>query len=273
MPVRLLRRLTVTALSGRHSVARREATKPGCRAAAASQRQKEKGGYPTEKRPPSRPEAGAKRQAKDKKNEMHAEENGRRKQRRRNEISRLRGKQSAKGQTRQGQRGEGTDGRECVRGRGREKITKKAPALEAAGAFRAIFGSGLLSHMTLCSIISDGELNYRVRNGVGCTLSSMATKEILSNIITRDGRNFSRKQDARAISTGQLHASRRFHLQPIDEVVYLGPSGLASGRTYLKAGFPLRCFQRLSLPHIATLLCRWHDNRSTSGVSIPVLSY
>ena len=189
------------------------------------------------------------------------------------QSSSAQGKQSAKGQTRQGQRGEGTDGRECVRGRGREKITKKAPALEAAGAFRAIFGSGLLSHMTLCSIIGDGELNYRVRNGVGCTLSSMATKEILSNIITRDGRNFSRKQDARAISTGQLHASRRFHLQPIDEVVYLGPSGLASGRTYLKAGFPLRCFQRLSLPHIATLLCRWHDNRSTSGVSIPVLSY
>ena len=67
---------------------------------------------------------------------------------------------------------------------------KKAPAREAAGAFRTIFGSGLLSHMTLCSIIGDGELNYRVRNGVGCTLSSMATKEILSNIITRDGRNF-----------------------------------------------------------------------------------
>ena len=89
-----------------------------------------------------------------------------------------------------------------------------------------------------------------------------------------NGRKVSfRKQDARAISTGQLHASRRFHLRPIYGVVFPGPSGLASGRTYLKAGFPLRCFQRLSLPHIATLLCRWHDNRSTSGVSIPVLSY
>ena len=40
--------------------------------------------------------------------------------------------------------------------------------------------------MNLCSIIGDGELNFRVRNGVGCTLSSMATKEILSNIITRE---------------------------------------------------------------------------------------
>ena len=38
--------------------------------------------------------------------------------------------------------------------------------------------------MTLCSIIGDGELNFRVRNGVGCTLSSMATKEICQNIET-----------------------------------------------------------------------------------------
>ena len=150
---------------------------------------------------------------------------------------------------------------------------KKPFARGAAKGFRAIFGSGLLSHMTLCSIIGDGELNFRVRNGVGCTLSSMATKEICQNILIRGGRILFEKQDARAISTGQLHASRRFHLRPINEVVYLGPSGLASGRTYLKAGFPLRCFQRLSLPHLATLLCRWHDNRSTSGVSIPVLSY
>jgi hypothetical protein len=45
------------------------------------------------------------------------------------------------------------------------------------------------------------------------------------------------------------------------------------GRTRFEVGFPLRCFQRLSRPHIATLLCRWRDNRSTRGVSIPVLSY
>ncbi len=36
---------------------------------------------------------------------------------------------------------------------------------------------------------------------------------------------FFEKQDARAISTGQLHPSQGFHLQPINEVVYLGPSG------------------------------------------------
>ena len=49
--------------------------------------------------------------------------------------------------------------------------------------------------------------------------------------------------------------------------------GLASGKTYLQAGFPLRCFQRLSLPDIATRQCDWHHNRYTSGPSTPVLSY
>ena len=60
---------------------------------------------------------------------------------------------------------------------------KKDPlALKAARGSRTLFGSGLLSHMTLCSIIGDGELNFRVRNGVGCTLSSMATKEISGHL-------------------------------------------------------------------------------------------
>ena len=45
------------------------------------------------------------------------------------------------------------------------------------------------------------------------------------------------------------------------------------GTTRFQVGFPLRCLQRLSRPHIATLLCRWRDNRSTSGASTPVLSY
>ncbi len=46
-----------------------------------------------------------------------------------------------------------------------------------------------------------------------------------------------------------------------------------SGKTHLKASFPLRCFQRLSLPHLATGQCHWHDNPNTSGASTPVLSY
>src|SRR5256885_13184013 len=42
------------------------------------------------------------------------------------------------------------------------------------------------------------------------------------------------------------------------------------GRSHLETSFPLRCFQRLSLPHLATRQCHWRDNRYTRGVSTPV---
>ena len=76
-------------------------------------------------------------------------------------------------------------------------------------------------------------------------------------------------QVERAISTGQLRALLRFHIRPIDVVVFHG----SSGRTCFEAGFPLRCLQRLSIPHIATLHHRWRDDRSTRDVFTPVLSY
>ena len=48
---------------------------------------------------------------------------------------------------------------------------------------------------------------------------------------------------------------------------------LVPGKIHLWRGFPLRCFQRLSRPDIATRHCHWHDNRYTRGRSVPVLSY
>ena len=47
-----------------------------------------------------------------------------------------------------------------------------------SGPFEFNLGSGLLSHTFICSIIGDKGLNFRVRNGTGCTPLSMATKEI-----------------------------------------------------------------------------------------------
>src|SRR5690606_12973045 len=76
-------------------------------------------------------------------------------------------------------------------------------------------------------------------------------------------------QADRAISTGKLHVSPRFHTQPINVVVYHG----SQGRTRFEGGFPLRCLQRLSRRYIATLQCGWRHNRSTRGTFIPVLSY
>src|SRR5919108_1291589 len=71
------------------------------------------------------------------------------------------------------------------------------------------------------------------------------------------------------ISTGQLNTLPCVHLPPIHLVISEGPSG----RPHLGRGFPLRCFQRLSRPHMATERCRWRDNSDTRGASIPVLSY
>ena len=48
---------------------------------------------------------------------------------------------------------------------------------------------------------------------------------------------------------------------------------LSNGTLLLEVGFTLRCLQRLSAPHFASLLCRWHDNSCTSDASTPVLSY
>src|SRR5208283_5814887 len=81
-------------------------------------------------------------------------------------------------------------------------------------------------------------------------------------------------QGTRSISTGQLNGSLHLHLQPINVVVYHGPSeGLLPGRLHLGVGFPLRCLQRLSLPDITTQHCHWRDNWNIRGPSIPVLSY
>ena len=76
-------------------------------------------------------------------------------------------------------------------------------------------------------------------------------------------------QADRTISTSKLRTLLRFHTWPINVVVFHG----SQGSSCFEVGFPLRCLQRLSRPHIATLHCRWRDNRSTGGVFIPVLSY
>ena len=76
------------------------------------------------------------------------------------------------------------------------------------------------------------------------------------------------------ISTARLSVLPRVHLPPI-YVLILNDPFLPEGRgkSCLVVGFVLRCFQRLSLPNIATLRCIWRHNRYTRGSSTPVLSY
>jgi hypothetical protein len=46
-----------------------------------------------------------------------------------------------------------------------------------------------------------------------------------------------------------------------------------SMKSDLEGSFPLRCFQRLSLPYIATQLRDWRHDWRTRGTFTPVLSY
>ena len=53
------------------------------------------------------------------------------------------------------------------------------------------------------------------------------------------------------ISSSKLNPLLGLYLCPIDVVVCHDPSG----KTYLGMGLALRCFQRLSLPHVAAQRC------------------
>ena len=99
----------------------------------------------------------------------------------------------------------------------------------------------------------------------GFVSSSSARRNWYSNICG---------QAERPISTGKLRALQLVHPRPINLVVFEGSLGaLRPGTPSLEAGFPLRCFQRLSVPYMATRLCPWQDNRNTRGTSTQVLSY
>ena len=71
------------------------------------------------------------------------------------------------------------------------------------------------------------------------------------------------------VSTASLNEFRRLHVRPINPVVFRG----SQSNVHLEVGFPLRCFQRLSLPYLATQRWTERSNWLTRGTSFPVLSY
>jgi hypothetical protein len=133
------------------------------------------------------------------------------------------------------------------------------------------------------STIGAGGLNFSVRNGKRCIPAAIVTlskKDIFGCKPQRDRSSISencigeKPSSPRLISTTRLNTSLCLHLWPINLVVYQESYSLnGDGRPHLEASFPLRCFQRLSLPYIATRRCPWQDNRYTRGTSTPVLSY
>ena len=141
------------------------------------------------------------------------------------------------------------------------------------------------------STIGAEGLNFRVRNGTGCfplaiaagnsiELYSLSTRPQLgSYTVDANPRSLGVHEvrvvsSPRPVSTGQLSTLRCLHFRPINPVVWLGALPTqGGGRPHLEACFPLRCFQRLSLPDVANQPCSWRNNWHTRGQSVPVLSY
>ncbi len=153
---------------------------------------------------------------------------------------------------------------------------KKSPA--KSGAFQQYFPAATYSPTPQrCSTIGPEGLSCRVRNGIGRFPPGMTTgknsqpKPSIANQQTLKSKCVVKPHDRLVrVSSTCCHASTS---RLSTRWSTWGLQGLAPGRPYLGVGFPLRCFQRLSFPSIATQLCHWRDNWCTRGSSIPVLSY
>ena len=75
-------------------------------------------------------------------------------------------------------------------------------------------------------------------------------------------RNIADKHN-RVISTALLNVLLHLHMRPINQVVFLD----SQGKSYLRNRLALRCFQRLSVPCLATRRYSWRYNRNTRGMS------
>ena len=135
-----------------------------------------------------------------------------------------------------------------------------------------------------CSVLSCFRLTS-LRSPSACSLlrvpfvpskphTGMLSSFSRSSSVFRPGLTFaSFRSSPRPISIGNLshHCVYSANLSTLSSS--RGLTGFCHGILVLEGGFTLRCFQRLSRPYFASLLCRWHDNSCTRGTSTPVLSY
>ena len=153
-----------------------------------------------------------------------------------------------------------------------------------------------------CSTIGPGGLYFRVRDGNGCYPSGIAARKKVrsaktvcgeplrssSGILSSEGHHPCAHETSSLVGIREKKVVKPHdQLVPVSSTHYCASTpglsttwsswGLqeaeASGTPGLEEGFPLRCFQRLSLPDIATRRCGWRHNRYTIGPSNPVLSY
>ena len=135
------------------------------------------------------------------------------------------------------------------------KVNKKNP------------GNDLLFHALRQSTIGANSFHGRVRDGIECLSVAIVTRKLVSN---------------------KTYLCTLIVIKPIELLVLVSfmhyctsTSNLSTwwssttliGKSSIQVGFPLRCFQRLSCPYIATQRCSWRNNWYTSGTFTPVLSY
>ena len=133
-----------------------------------------------------------------------------------------------------------------------------------------------LPHGHPWSTISAIELNFPVRNGKECFLYAIITR--YQSVLWKLHMNFcwSSVFIGQALDLLVSVSWTCYHAYTSDLSTLCSSRGLTSlcyGKSHLEVGFTLRCFQRLSLPDLATQLCSWQNNWYTRGQSIPVLSY
>ena len=129
-------------------------------------------------------------------------------------------------------------------------VTRGRPSSKRAGLWGSeALNIGLIGPIGLIFIILAARSltsTWRFSDLIGCWTAFSVIGASLVILIPKN-----RNQAERMISTSRLNVLPRFHLKPINVVVSDDPSG----KIHLGRGLALRCFQRLSLPHIATRPC------------------
>ncbi len=96
----------------------------------------------------------------------------------------------------------------------------------------------------------------RKRRLVSCLFESNRTSDFIRPGRWSSGQPFISMVKPSAISTGPLKRSHALYAQPINLVVFQGPSSPeGEPRSNLGEGFALRCLQRLTFPGLATQRC------------------
>ena len=157
-------------------------------------------------------------------------------------------------------------------------VSSQVPS--ACGGLTSVFGMGtggslqLLSPEILFRFGSKLRLLPHLQNRTGFDRESFTTFFVFSFFRTAFSHNGWRLDQALDLLVSPSSIRYRTSTDDLSTSSSLrGLTNFCCGSLILQGGFTLRCLQRLSRPHFASLLCPWQNNSFTRGASTPVLSY